>query len=97
MRLIENVTVELNSSDITSWIIEYTRTQQICSGVGTLQLIVPTSSGLDFDPWDIIEIYEYGDKVGKFYVSESKESPKGGILVVGADDGSKLITDYLSK
>jgi len=94
MRLIENVTVELNSSDITSWIIEYTRTQQICSGVGTLQLIVPTSSGLDFDPWDIIEIYEYGDKVGKFYVSESKESPKGGILVVGADDGSKLITDY---
>jgi len=94
MKLDDNVVVKLNGNEITNWVIAYNRSQQICTGIGTLEMQVPESSGINFDPWDIIEIYEYGDKVGKFYVSESKESARTGIIAVGADDGSKLITDY---
>ena len=89
-----SVTVEHDSTDITNWVISYDREHDICTGVASLELIVPSASGRTFHPWDVIEVWENGNKKGKFYVSDLEEDSKTGIINIACDDESKKLTDY---
>lgn len=89
-----NISIKLNSSEIVHRVVHYTRTLDICSGQGTLTLDMDYESALTIDPWDIIEIYEDGNKVGLYYVIDFSKTATTGIRTITAQDGSKKLMDY---
>ena len=89
-----NAIVKHDSVDISTSTISYNRDHQICSGIGTLELIVPRNIGRTFNPWDVIEIWENGNKKGKFFIDAVSDGAKDGVIQIAATDGSKKLTDY---
>ena len=90
-----NVQITHNGSDISNSVISYTREHKICTGIGTLQLVVDPDSGITFDTWDYIDIYEETVKVARYYINTVSLSQEGGSYVtVDCQDNSKRIIDY---
>lgn len=89
-----NVVVKHDGTDISNSTISYNREHDICSGVGTLELLVPLNISRTIKPWDVIEIWENGNKKAKFYVDSTSEDAAAGIIRIKATDGSKKLTDY---
>ena len=89
-----NAIIKHDSVDISTSTISYNRDHQICTGIGTLELIVPSNIGRTFSPWDVIEIWENGNKKGKFFIDTVSDGAKEGIIQIAATDGSKKLTDY---
>ena len=89
-----NVIIKHDGAVITNSTISYNRDHQICSGIGTLELLVPLNIGRTFKPWDVIEIWESGDKKGKFFIDSVSKAAKEGAIQIKATDGSKRLSDY---
>ena len=89
----DSVTVTINSNNVTDKVIRYTRDQNICTGIGTLQLVL-VDDGTNYDPWDLIIISEGGHQAGRFYIAKSERSATGGTFTVHAQDDSKRLMDY---
>lgn len=89
-----NVRINHKGSDISSHVIRYDREHKICTGIGLLELEVAYDYGSGFDPWDLIEIIEDGNLVGKYYVSVVSEGQPSATIVITAQDNSKRLSDY---
>ena len=57
-----NVIIKHDNVDISNSVIVYDREHEICTGVASLEMEVPLNIGRTFHPWDIIEIWENGNK-----------------------------------
>lgn len=88
-----NVTVKHEGTNVTDHVISYTRTQNICSGIGTLEIYFDYTLGHSFDPWDTITIKEGSHLKGTYYVSVSSLSSDGTYHIT-CQDGSKRLSDY---
>lgn len=89
-----NVQVLQNSNDITGKLISYERNMSICSGIGTLDVTFERTTGLEFDPWDEIILYENNIRKGTFYVSEVTKSAHLGTIEISCIDGAKKLLEY---
>lgn len=88
-----NVSVTKNGSNISSYVVSYERTRNICTGVGTLQLVVDRDySG--FDTWDTIKIFEGGKLKGTYFASQIDDEQPSSTITVYAQDASKYLVDY---
>lgn len=83
-----------NDIDISNHLISYTREKQICTGIGTLTLILDQTYTTDINTWDEIRIEEDYEPVGLFYIGEVAKSEPDYIITITAQDGSKKLTDY---
>ena len=86
-----NVQVKHNSTDITTQVLNYNRTQNICTGIGTV--VVNVVEGRSYDTWDTITIWEGGVKKGIFNIA-SIESLLDGSVELSCQDNSKRMQDY---
>jgi hypothetical protein len=86
-----NVQLLHNGTDRTTDIIEYQRSQFICSGVGLLNFNAKVDRG--YLPYDTIVIYEEGVKRGTYYVGSVERSYTSGVTV-SCQDGTKKLMDY---
>jgi len=82
-----------NTTDITSLVISYSRTQEICSGTGTLDIVL-SNEGRSYSVWDVIELSEDGTKKGEYFITETDDDKNTGTTLINAQDGSKKLTDY---
>ncbi|MHA2046869.1 MAG: hypothetical protein ACW99G_18925, partial [Candidatus Thorarchaeota archaeon] len=89
-----NVIVKHDGVDISSSTISYDRDHQICTGIGTLDMVVPLNISRTFSPWDVIEIWENGNKKAKFFIDSTAEDAANGIIQIKATDASKKLSDY---
>jgi len=88
-----NVQVKHNDFDISNITIRYERNQQICTGIGMLNITL-VDNGRDYDPWDTIEITELGVKRGEYFISSVVRNKKEGVVELNCQDGSKKLSDY---
>lgn len=88
-----NVTIEHDSVDITTYIIEYNRNQQICTGIGTFDFLADRNISPGFSPWDTIILYEEENKKGTYLVIDSTLAADGKYQV-NCQDYSKKVQDY---
>ncbi len=87
-----DVVIKRNGTNISNYVLNYTRDHDLCSGIGTLQIIVdPTSPTIQ--PGNTITIFEDGNLVGTFYTHTLAESPNKGI-VVNCQDDSQFMQTY---
>lgn len=86
-----NVIIRLNGIDVTHHIISYVREQDLCSGVGTLNLEAVPSLGVPI-PYSIITVTEEGTLRGTFYVSTTSQSNSQ--INIVCQDASKKLSDY---
>lgn len=89
-----DVAVKHNGSFISSYVKSYEREHKICTGIGTLTLVVSDTVPVSFDPWDEIDIYENGDFKVRYYVSSVDWSIPDTQLTIECQDNSKRLVDY---
>lgn len=89
-----DVTVEHNGNDITQYLDNYTRQQKICTGIGTLEISFVRTIEVDFEPWDIIELYEEGIKKGTYYIDSVSDAIPDSLITLSCRDGCKKLMDY---
>lgn len=87
-----NVQVKHNSTDITTEVIKYNRSQQICSGIGTLEIEV-VDVDRSYDTWDTITVWEGGVKKGIFNIAAIEQDVQG-YTTLRCQDNSKRLQDY---
>lgn len=83
-----------NGTEISDKVLSYNRTMNICTGIGTATFSIEYDTGISFNPWDILVVYEGGIKKQTFYVSEFGKGKDSGILEIKAQDGSIKLSDY---
>ena len=83
-----------NGSEITSNVLSYSRNQELCSGVGSLEFTTHIDDPTIYTTWDLIEPYEDGILKGKFYISTIDKTVIPGRISISCQDSSKRITDY---
>lgn len=81
------------ATDISDKVISYQRNLEICTGIGTLELIL-NDDGYAIDLWDQIKITELGHQKGIFFVSGNEKGVRTGTRRITAQDGSKYLSDY---
>jgi len=89
-----NILVTWNGADITNSVIEYSREQDICTGIGTLDMTVEAKTARDFMPWNTIIVWENGNKEHTYNIASAEEQIPGAIYVVSCQDDSKRLSDY---
>jgi len=82
-----------DSVDISNLVISYTRQQEMCTGIGILDVVL-VDEGRAYFPWDVLELFEDGRKKGEYYIVEFDDDENSGVMSVSAQDGSKRLTDY---
>lgn len=89
-----NVVVTLNDGDITNYVVNISTNQQVCTGIGTMELALSGNFPLELLTWDIIKLYEDGDLIGTYNISQiSYDSPEY-LINIQAQDDSKKLQDY---
>ena len=89
-----NVQVKHNGTDISSKIISYEREHKICTGIGTLEVVISKDISATFVPWDEIDIHENGSFQVRYYVSDVSISVPDGTITLSCQDKSKRLADY---
>lgn len=89
-----NVAVKHNGTTITGFLIRYEREHRICTGIGTLDIVLDGTIPRTFDPWDTIDIHENGDFKVRYYVSNIRNSVPEGTITLECQDKSKQLVDY---
>lgn len=87
-----DVEVHHNGNDISTEVVSYSIQKKICTGIGSLEIEVVT--GGSYDPWDIIEVWEYGYKKGKFFISKTLDTLETGVTTLSCLDNVKRLQDY---
>jgi hypothetical protein len=75
-----NVDIIWKGSSIKDHVIEYTRQQDICTGVGSLDLVVEGRTDFNFNPWDSVVIEEYGKSVAKYNITSTENQLQTGTM-----------------
>ncbi len=78
--------------DVTNKVISYKYEQQICTGIGNINITFDNTFTIG-RPWDTIILYENSIKQATYNVIGSVENHDGNINV-SAQDNSKKLTDY---
>lgn len=86
--------IYLNSGEITTYVISYNREQQLCTGIGLLDISLSGNYPTEVVTWDELEIYENDILVGTYYVSEVAIDSPSYLVNIKAQDGSKRMLDY---
>lgn len=89
-----NVAVTLNGNDISNYVVSYTREQQICTGIGMMDLSLSGDFPTEIHPWDTLVLYEEGSQVAVYHVSSVSIGAPTYLIDVEAQDGSKYLVDY---
>jgi hypothetical protein len=89
-----NVTIDWEGTDITNYVIEYAREQDICTGVGTLDITVSATLPGTLNTWDKITIREDSVQVGEFNICSVEKQAPSGVYVIACQDDSKRLQDY---
>lgn len=89
-----NVQVVLNSTDITTSTISYTRNHDLCSGVATVSIVCLIDIANYASPWDTVLIYEGGIKKGIFYINSVHTDITAGTCTINCQDGSLKLQSY---
>jgi hypothetical protein len=92
--MIPTIIITHGGTDITDKVISYERRQDICTGIGTLDLIIEYATGVNIQAWDIIRLRENGRLKGTYYVSSTEKDARTGGMSVSCQDGSKKLSDY---
>ena len=76
--------------------ISYQRSQNICSGVGTLDIELDPDIDLflTVNPYDSVILYENDIKKGTYYILEYTKDANTGVYSVKCQDRSKRLQDY---
>lgn len=88
------IQVVYDGSNETDSVLSYSRNQQICTGIGKLNIQFSKSLGQNPQPWDKIVLYEQGEKKGTYYVETHTYIAHEGMWDIEAVDSSKKIQDY---
>jgi len=86
--------VRHDGTDITNYILDYRRELDICTGIGTVSIVVAKSYTSAIQVWDNIDVYEDGTKRGEFNVSKVQKDSESHSLKVFCQDNSKKLADY---
>lgn len=89
-----DVLVKHNGSNITNRVVSYEREHRICTGIGTLQIVLSEASAGSFDPWDEIEIHENGDFKVTYFISDVSRSVPENTVTLECQDMSKKLVDF---
>ena len=89
-----NVQLKWNGTDITNQVLTYTRSQHICTGVGTCVVEFTGNSTIVINTFDLITVYEEGRLMGTYYVSEVTKAYNGWARSANCQDETKKIADY---
>lgn len=89
------MTISYSGSNIDDQVISYTREQSICSGVGTLTLVLTNTTDIDAkSTYDIITVTEDGHKKGEYYVITYNKNLPDATITVECQDASILLVDH---
>ena len=86
-----NVQVKKGAVDVSNKVLQYDRQTNICSGVGTFNIIFDDS--LSISPGDLFYLYEEGTLKGKYWTGTVSRDVEGSISA-DCQDGSKWLQDY---
>lgn len=89
-----SVVLNHEGTDITSYVVEYQRSQSICTGIGTLEVTLLGTYSTTIETWEEFELVEEGNSVGIYYVTLVNNDQPTGTIKVTCQDGSKRLTDY---
>lgn len=89
-----NVQILHNSVDITTYVTEYNREQNICTSIGLFDVQISLTCPRTFNPGDTIVLYEGGIKKGTYYASILSDEESGSFHTLNCQDGSKRLSDY---
>jgi len=89
-----DVEIRHEGSDITNYVIEYSRNKELCSGIGLLDISIVKTVSRTFNTWDTITIYEEGTKRGEYNISSITRDAKTGNYKLECQDDSKRLVDY---
>lgn len=87
------VDITVNDSSILSTTISYRRDTNLCSSIGTLEVVL-VDDGTRFDPWDVVLLYENNGLKGTYYIANCDVSAKDGTYTIYCQDDSKRLIDY---
>jgi len=86
-------TLNWGAIDITKDVMSYKRTSAICEGTKSISIeMIDNSRGIG--TWDVLTLWEDGNKVGKFFVLDIKETHVGSLSVSGQDSSLKLARNF---
>ncbi len=89
-----NVAIKIDGTTQTSHVISYQREHKICSGIGTLDIVLDNSYSGPTAPWTNVDIWENGDFKVRYYVSQATQSDPAGTITLECQDISKRLVDY---
>jgi hypothetical protein len=89
-----NVQIIHKTTDISEYVIDYTREQNICSGIGTLNITLSSKYTTVVNTWDKFVLFEEGRQVGVFYANIITSNQPDGKKIVYCQDGTKYLNDY---
>lgn len=93
-----DVTIYHNGNDITSKVLSYSWSKEVCSSKGLLDVQLYLNHGLTFDHYDEIVIYEGSTKKGTFTITSfGKDAPNGKAHIYAVDDSRKLDEYFISE
>lgn len=89
-----NLAVKHNGTTITGRVISYTREHRICTGIGTLELVLEGTYATSISPHHTIDIWENGSFQVRYYVSDVAHNVPSGTITIQCQDKSKYLVDY---
>ena len=72
-----DVSITLDGNNITEYVIEYTREQNICTGVGIFSFLTTSTIPYDQTPWSTAILVEGSNTKGKYIVTDVTEAGDG--------------------
>lgn len=90
-----NFEIRHDGTNISDHVINYSRFQYICTGIGTIDIQLENINlGRTISPWDTMVLYEDGTKIGTYIVASAIRSAEGGTLTLQCQDYSKKLVDH---
>jgi hypothetical protein len=89
-----NVAVKHQGTTITGRVVSYNREHRICTGIGTLELVLEGTYATTISPHHTIDIWENGSFQVRYYVSDVSRNVPDNTITVQCQDKSKYLVDY---
>lgn len=89
-----DIRMDYNGVSITNHVIGYDRSQQLCTGVGSLSVTLKGDCSITFAPYGELVLYEGAVKVGTYYLNRYDKSESDYTILLDAADASKKLKDY---
>lgn len=89
-----DVIIKHGSTNISQYVISYEREANICTGIGTLEVVLSRTYSTAINPHDTIDIYENGDFKVTYYVSDVDRNAPEATIRLHCQDKSKYLVDY---